>query len=325
MRYRFQKKRVCLDAKTRARLLHRYLAEVHFEKYDGNPEARVVFKKSFYQIQWQNVLSDLKRSVSPAIIFPRLAYTFAFLLALKLGNVERALGYALIGAVTFDAVSTGSADPTSVTFSHTTTTSADRFILGGIHTFANGSEAGSHTSYSYAGAALTGIVNAVKNNSNGMVSLWGRTAPATGANNCVASGISGYAIWAMAITFYDVNQTTSYSGNTSTTGNSSGPSLAVTSTVGAIVADYMCHTDGTTTPTVGADQTSRFSHAGNPRGNGSTEAGAASVTMSWTLDATRQWSYAAVSVDPPVAAVFPEIMGTANQGRYPYLRTVKAY
>lgn len=292
--WNIKKSKVCLDARSEARLVHRYLAEVFFTKYDGTREANVVFHRRFYQVQWRNIVADAEKYKSPNILLPRLAYAFLFLLALKF---DRTIGFAFMGAVTFDAVTAASNDPTSVTFSHTTSSGSDRELIGGIHTFANGSE-GNHSSFSYAGSGATNILH-VKNNSNAAISLWSKVAPATGANNAVATGITGYTCFAIAITFTGVDQTTPYSGNTSNTGNSNNPSLTVTSKVDAIVFDYMSFTDGSLS-SIGADQTQRFNHGSNPRGYGSTQAGAASVVMDWNLDATRQWSQAAVSVDPIV-------------------------
>lgn len=298
--------RVRLDAKSTAYLLNRYLARVHFTKYDDSGEKgkeKIIFEKSFYQVQWQNMAADAKSVFkNPLQLAPQIAYSLASLFFILQGKHWEGMYVAFGAAVTYNTTTSGSFDPTVVTFAHDVGSGTDRAIVGGIKTFANGSEAGTHSSFTYAAAGLTGIVNAVKNNNGTMLSLWAKANPASGSNNCVATGIVGYAVWAFAISFTGVNQTTPTSGGTSTTGNSNTPSVNVTSQTDAIVVDFMGFADGSLS-SIGSGQTQRYSETSNPRGYASTEAGASSVTMDWTLDATRQWAIAALSVDPPATPV----------------------
>ena len=64
------------------------------------------------------------------------------------------------------------------------------------------------------------------------------------------------------------------------------------------------HDDGVGTITVDAGQTERGNHRGAGNGAGqamSTEAGAASVTMSWTKSVSNKWGIIGVSMNPAAA------------------------
>lgn len=297
--------RVRLDAKSTAYLVNRYLAFVHFVKYDDNGrrgEEKVVLTRDRYTIQWQNIRQDLRNLFrNPMRYAPQIAYSMAALWFIAQGKNSEGMYVAFGAAVAYNTITSGTFDPTVVTFAHDSGAGSERAIVGGIKTFANGGESATHSSFTYAASGLTAVVNAVKNNNGVMLSLWSKANQASGSNNCVATGIVGYGVWAWAMSFTGANQTTPTSGGTSATGNNNTPTVSVTSQTDAIVVDFMGFTDGSLS-SVGAGQTQRYSETSNPRGYASTEAGAASVTMDWTLDATRQWAIAGLSVDPPASA-----------------------
>jgi hypothetical protein len=89
--------------------------------------------------------------------------------------------------------------------------------------------------------------------------------------------------------------------HTTASGTSTTPSVNVPSTSNDVVYDYMIAdaAPGTLSPAVGAGQTEKykFDRFGNEVSGGqSTEAGAASVTMSWSISASRAWYMMGVSI-----------------------------
>jgi hypothetical protein len=118
------------------------------------------------------------------------------------------------------------------------------------------------------------------------------------------------------ITYHNVDQTTS-TGTVATTANLSGtaqPSTDVTSAVGELVVDVMV--SGPRTVTVHASQTERsnFGNDGNFTAATSEEAGAATVSMDWTIGGTSTgWRQIGVSLKPSVdTAVAPTVSDTAT-------------
>jgi hypothetical protein len=91
-----------------------------------------------------------------------------------------------------------------------------------------------------------------------------------------------------------------FSNNQIATGTSTTPSLACTSAVGELVVDVVVG-DTVTTFTQGAGQTKRWDIpiVASEQVAGSTEVGAASVTMSWTLGVSSIWAQAAASFRIP--------------------------
>jgi hypothetical protein len=134
---------------------------------------------------------------------------------------------------------------------------------------------------------------------------FGLKAPATGAHNIVATITSANdGVSAMGVSFTGVDQTTpTGTANTATNGSASTATVNITSAAGELVVDGLA-VGATGTVTVGAGQTQRNSVVvvGEHSGKSSEEAGAASVTMSWSW-ATGAVSYAmgGVSLKPAAA------------------------
>ncbi len=199
----------------------------------------------------------------------------------------------------FDATSSTSGSSTSFTFSHTTGTGADRLLLVGVSMRAGAEHVNSVT---YAGNSLT-LVGAQSNGANTRMEIWRLVNPPTAANNVVVTlSASGRAVIGAA-TFTGVDQTTPLGTFASATGSSTTPSVAVSSAVGELVFDTVSNAAGQTSMTPGTNQTERWDvdSGGNStsdvRGGGSTEAGAASVTMSWTAG-DDDWAIGGVSIKP---------------------------
>lgn len=133
--------------------------------------------------------------------------------------------------------------------------------------------------------------------------------PASGSNTVVidTDKFQGSNLYAAAISFTGAHQTTgSLTGTFATNSGSTGhPTVNVSSASGEIVLDTtLCRniTSGLTSLTVDAGQTERYKFIKNANlfYAGSTEAGATTVTMSWTANITPEsWSSVGVSIKPP--------------------------
>lgn len=158
------------------------------------------------------------------------------------------------------------------------------------------------TGVTYAGSAMTRVAyapdgGAIRGNSQ----IWRLIAPATGANNITVSMSVARRIYLQGISFTGADQTTpdGTPNQQGPTTSSTAPSIAVSSAAGEIVIDAMGALNNPTA-TVGAGQTQDFNLANSVSliGCGSNEAGAASVTMSWTLSAANFWWTCAIPVKP---------------------------
>ena len=225
-------------------------------------------------------------------------------------------------AIAFDAASSsGGAAVTSVTWSHTTS-GANRALIVGV-SFWNGSTQ-SISGVTYAGTAMTNVGGAT-DLSNDRAQQWALSNPTTGANNVVVSFSAAVDAVCGAVSFTGAHQTTaSLTGTQATaTGTSTAPSVNVTSATGEIVIDTLAQF--AQTDTVGAGQTQRWNATfGSEDGAGSTEAGAATVTMSWTLGASADWALVGVGVKPaPVGTTVEPFPGRLLfQGQVPTVRDI---
>ncbi len=197
-------------------------------------------------------------------------------------------------AVAVDAVTTGSSDG-NPTVSHTCAGSDRALYVVCNHRFDWTPEA------TYNGVSLSQVAR--KTNGNTVtVTILRLVAPATGANNVVFSGNTGsddllYAI----VSLTGVDQSTPEGTAVNGSGTGTGPSLAVGSEADGLVIDALAVLmNAGQTITVGADQTERHNATNAPdlRGGVSTEPGAGSVTMSWTISGSATYSHAAVPVKP---------------------------
>lgn len=289
-----RKQQVKIDAISNAKLVHRYLAKVGFTKLleDGKP----LFTKNSYEIQWDNIRHDLKNAWRPSFWVPKVAYAIATAVLALTNNKDAAFSIAFVGAVARDTDTGGGNVATTVTWSHTNT-GGDFIAIGAVV-----EHSGTTSSVSYNSVALS--VKGTADNDSGSsarVSIWGLVAPATGSNTASVTNTTGYQASGYAITYSGVDQTSPTSSVQTATGNSSTPSLSVSSSANSIVMD-LCGWDNAAnnSPTVGAGQTEVAAFGvGGPHSHGSYESGAASVTMSWTLSTTTQWAHVALSVDAP--------------------------
>lgn len=202
-------------------------------------------------------------------------------------------------AVTYDAVSSGvTADgsQTGITVAHTTGGSATIAVVG--LSFRTLGTLPTNIAVTYDGVAMTHIATVGGGAATvTKASLWYIANPPTGPVNIVASWTNNN--WAaMGIISFNgaagtVSGTQSYE-----SGSSSAPTIDITSATGAMVTDVLA-TAGTSGTAAGTSSTERYEVHGSPNqvsGSGSTEAGASTVTLDWTMG-TDQAVQIGVSVD----------------------------
>ncbi|HXU10682.1 MAG TPA: hypothetical protein VN898_01845, partial [Candidatus Binatia bacterium] len=225
--------------------------------------------------------------------------TAALLLALVFGVRDAAAQ-----AITFDSASNSvGLNVGSLTWSHTVGAGSGRIVVVGVSIRGNSTVTG----VTYAGQALT-VVGTVSNGGSNHVEMWALVAPPAGTANVVVSLSSSAHVVGGASSFLNVNQTTPYGPFASTTNNTSPITLAVTSAVGEVVIDTVVTNGDVVSLTPGAGQTERWNNftgtnASNARGAGSTQPGAASLTMTWTMGSPKPYSIGAFSLKPVAAPV----------------------
>ncbi len=138
--------------------------------------------------------------------------------------------------------------------------------------------------------------------------------PGSGSYAVVITAITNTAyITGAAVQMYNVNQSTPVSGGNGASGSSGSPSLDISSGTTSIVTDMMGWTQLSSTATVGAGQTQQTNRVDDlPLMSlaTSTETGAATTTMSWTLSNSNSWSMGAVSILGTCAIATPTLTPT---------------
>jgi hypothetical protein len=187
---------------------------------------------------------------------------------------------------------------TSLTFSHTA--NGDTLYVA----VAIDSITVTGTGVTYGGVALTFIGRTV--GTSYTHEWWYISAPTSGAANIVASINGNVRIAAGARNVSGVDLDGIFRNLNSASGSSTAPSVNITSNVGDLVIDFVHTKVSSEVYTVGAGQTSNFAQNSvattDIHAAGSNEAGAASVTMSWTLSVTGSWFISGISI-PAVGTV----------------------
>jgi hypothetical protein len=187
-----------------------------------------------------------------------------------------------------------------LTYSHTCTGS-DLILLVSANLKRLGSE--TVTGVTYDGVALTLIDSDV--GGQRYASLWYLVGPATGANDIVVSvSQTVQSVDSGSISLTGVDQSVPLGTANTANGSGTAPSVTVSAATDDLVVDALC-IENAGTLSVGASQTQRYNAVGADGWNkraGSTEPGAASVTMSWSDTVGGQWAIVAVPVKPKAAA-----------------------
>lgn len=196
--------------------------------------------------------------------------------------------------IAFDASSTSQvAVASSLTYSHTTSGS-DRFLKVGVSV-----NTSTLSSVTYAGTDV-GAIAEVNVGGGHRAYMRGLVAPATGANNVVVTTAALSNITSTAESYTGVDQVTPNDTAATASGNSTAPSVNVSSATDDLVIDTVEDT-GSGTLAADASQTQRQSNSGGGNGTrcgSSEEAGAATVTMSWTKGTSTVWGIIGVSINP---------------------------
>ncbi|WP_345531602.1 DUF4347 domain-containing protein, partial [Viridibacterium curvum] len=210
-------------------------------------------------------------------------------------------------AIVQDAVSsaaTSTLGSTSLSFAHTVGSGSNGILIVEVSLRYN---AGA-SSVTYGGVALTKLSSVTDALGVVTAELWYLKSPTAGTANVVVTLPTTHEFVAGASSFFNVNQTTTFGTVATADGSSGTASLAVSSATGELVIDVVASRQNTTS-TVGAGQTQLWSlrngtASADAWGGSSTEAGAASVTMSWTITSS-EWAATGVSLKaaPNVAPV----------------------
>jgi hypothetical protein len=208
-------------------------------------------------------------------------------------------------SIAFVSASSGTGTGTSISWSHTIASGSQRVLVVGIsNRTANTANQSGPDSVSFGGGAgaaqQMSLVNMDFINIT-RVSLWVLVAPLVATGNITAVWPAGHiqtGIVGGATNWTGVFQSEPLRNATTATGASTAPSVTVTSATNDVVVDIVASA-GNETTTEGSGQTARFDTAGaSITGSGSSEAGAASVVMSWTLGVSQNWATTAASLRP---------------------------
>lgn len=232
-------------------------------------------------------------------------------------------------AVSVDNVTTAqipSTSPNPFTFSHSTSGS-DRLLLVSIASQPNGDDGIIEvaTGVTYGGQALTIVGTEAQGPDNSRIEIWRLVNPPTGANTVSITfndpfddPVNEEGASVGAVSFTGVHQGTPL--GTFASASSSGssvPSVIVSSAVGELVFDTVARKGAAVTVDPSqSEQWNLCTDAGcsNVGGGASTEAGAASVTMSWS-PANDRWSIGAVPIKPAATSPPPDA-GVCSTGAF---------
>ncbi len=236
----------------------------------------------------------------------RLEYRSGLVEANMVVGVPTQTAWAGLLAITSNSTSTSSttAATNSLIWAHTVNSGSNSVLFVGL-SIDNGATA---TGVTYGGQAMTLVGRSA---GSGTAELWCLVAPALGTANIVVTVGSSQKVVGGAVAFDGVDQTTPTGAFASTGGTSTMPSMNVSSASGDLAIGVLFGNDGVTA-TEGAGQATQWTFvtgggSGNPRGVGSTEAGAASVTLSWTLSASVQWQVGGVTIKAAAASAAPTL------------------
>lgn len=200
--------------------------------------------------------------------------------------------------ILFDAASsatavTGTGNPLTVTWNHTTTNAANRYLVVGIAVKLAGGTVGTNVTVNTPTYNGTNMTFLGRQNSTTVlnVELWGLIAPATGTHavsfTVSNTGARNLSVVAGAQSFSNVDQTTPTGTVAGAIGNSTTPTVNVTNSAYDYVVDVVGY-NANQALTAGADQDSRWATTtAAPAFSGASSAarGYTNETMSWTAAA----------------------------------------
>jgi hypothetical protein len=203
-------------------------------------------------------------------------------------------------AIAIDTTATVASNGSNPSWSHTCTGS-DLAIVVLIPRFPGSTTI---TAVSYNGVALTQAISSATSAGNDRADIWYLVNPATGAHT-VAVTSSTVTGTIGSVSYTGVHQTVPVGTGVAATGNSATPTVNASSATDEVVVGC-CSADGAAgTPTMGADQNSRWAGVTNGQATAaSDEPGAATTTHSYGIVSTR-WAIAALPIKPSGGAAAP--------------------
>jgi hypothetical protein len=175
---------------------------------------------------------------------------------------------------------------TTLTVSHTVPAGTDRYMV----VLCNISSAATITATTYGGVALTNTNDVTAANNSGRLVIFELASPTVGTANFVLTVSSSSSLTACVLTLTDCTTLTALD---TAEGSSTAPSITVVSASTGLVLDILGYALNNVALTVGAGQTSIVEQENIADANRklavSSEAGAASVTMSWTMASSGVW------------------------------------
>ncbi len=210
-------------------------------------------------------------------------------------------------AVDTTSVGASNGSVTSLTWAHTVNNGSNGILVVSVAPLHEALPSNAITSVTYAGQALTKIIAASSTQVD--AELWYLLSPQTGTNNVVVTVNGSADVVAAATDYFNVSQSTPLGTPASTSGQSASPSVTATSANGQLVVDSVAFSaDMAPVSPSGSGQTQLWNgNSGTGSGSdafgaGSYVDGAASVTMSWSVNQSDYWAEAAVGLSP---AYFP--------------------
>ncbi len=231
--------------------------------------------------------------------------------------------------VAFDAANSVGAEihtgTTSITVPLTVSATANRLLIIGVSLNHQARTNVAVNTVTDGAATVTALGTETDALNRRRVQMYRVLNPPAGANSIVVSftGTNGTRVGAVVgvASFTNVSQSTPVGTFAGSVGNTGSPSVVVTSSVGAMVIDTSA-LSGDETASAGAGQTGIWGQNSTAAvqgtdvyGFGSTEPGAASVTMSDTaVPATQSWAIGAISINPATVPITvpATVAGTNN-------------
>lgn len=250
-------------------------------------------------------------------------------LALGAMSAVMLLPNAALAQITTDPASSTSINAGTVTFAHSVGTGPNRLILVAVSI---AEKDASVTSVTYGGQALTLLLAVRGPGGDGDIEIWSRIAPPSGTANVIVNLTKPRRFVVGAASFANVHQTATFGTAVSAQATSALASATVASATSELVFAGLVTNGDVVTATVGSGQTSLWTLKNGTGGSGvvgagSTKPGAASTTMSWTLDRSDAWAAIAVPIKPTTpplislsllsAPYSDPIRGTVNPLQFP--------
>lgn len=202
------------------------------------------------------------------------------------------------GTVTHVSDSSGTSTGTSISWAHTIASGTQRVLVVGI---AVTDDDEYPNAVSFGAQSMTRVAQQKGSGTEDInVSLWSLVAPLVSTANIVATFSSSQTgIVGGASNFTGVYQSQPFRATATATGTDTTPTVGISSNANDIVVDVVA-INGAPATTVGSGQTQQYDAASDSSitGSGSREGGGASVTMSWSLDASQDWATIAGSLQP---------------------------